>query len=69
MDVTAIVLLSAAFVRRLSRFEHVSPFIWSMVTVAALGIALVISRVIFPKATDQQVESMGHVAVLDGCLA
>jgi hypothetical protein len=40
-----------------------------MVTVAALGIALVISRVIFPKATDQQVEKTGHEAVLDGGLA
>ena len=70
MDVTEIVcLLPAAFARQLARFERVSPFISSMVTVAALGIALVISRVISLKATDQQVESTGHGAVLDGGLA
>ena len=69
MDVTEIVSLPAAFGRQLARFERVSPFISSMVTVAALGIALVISRVIFPKATDQQVEKTGHEAVLDGGLA
>ena len=51
MDVTEIVSLPAAFGRQLARFERVSPFISSMVTVAALGIALVISRVISPKAT------------------
>ena len=69
MDVTEKVSLPAAFVRHMARFERVSPFISSMVTVAALGIALVISRVISPKATDQQVESTGHGAVLDGGLA
>ena len=69
MDVTEIASLPAAFVRQLARFERVSPFISSMVTVAALGIALVISRVISSKATDQQVESTGHGAVLDGGLA
>ena len=69
MDVTEIVSLPAAFGRQLARFERVSPFISSMVTVAALGIALVISRVISTKATDQQVESTGHGTVLDGGLA
>jgi hypothetical protein len=39
------------------------------VTAAALGIALAISRVISPKATDQQVERTGHGAILDGGLA
>ena len=70
MDVTEIVcLLPAAFVRQLARFERVSPFISSMVTAAALDIALAISRVISPKATDQQVERTGHDAILDGGLA
>ena len=50
-------------------FERVSLFISSMVADAALGIALVTSRVISPKATEQQVESTGHGAVLDGGLA
>ena len=60
MDVTEIVSLPDAFVRQLARFERVSPFISSMVTAAALDIALTISRVISPKATDQQVERIWH---------
>ena len=69
MDVTEIVSLPAVFVRQLARFERVSPFTSSMGTAAALGIALAISRVISPKAKNQQVESMGHEAILDGGLA
>ena len=71
MDVTEIVSLPAVFVRQLARFEleRVSPFTSSMGVAAALGIALAISRVIFPKATDQQVERTGHEAILDGSLA
>ena len=71
MDVTEIVSLPAAFGRQLARFERVSPFISSMVTVAAHGIALQRSMVtvISSKATGQQVESTGHGAVLDGGLA
>jgi hypothetical protein len=38
-------------------------------TTAALGIALVISKLISPKVTDQQVESPGLEAILDGSLA
>jgi hypothetical protein len=40
-----------------------------METAAALGIALTISRVISPKARDQQIESTGHEAILDGGFA
>ena len=36
-----------------------------MVAAAALGIALVISRAISPKATDQQAESMEHEVLLE----
>ena len=67
-DVTEIVSLPAEFGRQLARFDCVSPFISSMVAVAALGIALVISRLLSSKVTDQQVESSGHEAILDGSL-
>jgi hypothetical protein len=36
---------------------------------AALGIALVISKLLSSKVTDQQVESSGHEAILDGSFA
>ena len=59
IDVTEIASLPAAFVRQLACFEGESPFISSTVTAAALGIALAISRVISPKATDQQIKRNG----------
>jgi hypothetical protein len=40
-----------------------------METATALGIALVISKLLSPKVTDQQIEGSGHGAILDGSLA
>jgi hypothetical protein len=69
MDVAEIASLPVISVRQLARVERVSPFISSMVTAATLGFTLVISRLISPQATDQQVESTGHGEILDGGLA
>ena len=55
--------------RHLARFERVSPLTLSMGIAADLGIALVISKSSSSKARDQQVESTGREAILDGGLA
>ena len=49
----------------LTRFERASTLALSMGIVVDLGIALVISESSLSKATDQQVESTRHMAILD----
>ena len=55
--------------RHLARFERVSSLTLFMGIAADLGIALVISKSSSSKARDQQVESTGYEAILDGGLA
>ena len=52
--------------RHLARFGRVSPLTFSMGIAAALCIALVISKSSSSKATDEQVESTGHMPILSG---
>ena len=52
--------------RHLARFERVSPLTLSMGIAADLGIALVIAKSSSSKATDEQVESTGHMSIISG---
>ena len=54
--------------RNLTRFGRASPLNVSMGIAADLGVALVVAMPSSSKATDQQVESTGHVTILSGSL-
>ena len=60
--------MTADFDRHLARFGRVFSLALSMGIAADLGIALVISKSSSSKATDEQVDSKGHMKILDGGL-